>query len=151
MRAKQAWHMRCAAFDAALRITPPHQTQTTFGLPSPFRDSMSPVSDAIRYPLEGDGIRRARLYPVCRRTNLAKKLLNGGHEMLPGIVHFDSIFIGPAGVAAVTRREWYHKLMALTNFMLYGARTHLKKYSRPLNRRRSGAGAAGVQFSGRHP
>jgi hypothetical protein len=48
MRAKQGWHMRSADFAAALRITPPHHAQTTFGPPpSPLRDSMSLVYDAI--------------------------------------------------------------------------------------------------------
>jgi hypothetical protein len=47
MRAKHGWHIRFAAFDAPLRITPPHHTQTTCGLPSPLRVSMSLVYDAI--------------------------------------------------------------------------------------------------------
>jgi len=32
MRAKHGWHMRLADLAAPLRITPPHQTHTTFDI-----------------------------------------------------------------------------------------------------------------------
>jgi hypothetical protein len=54
MRAKHGWHVRSAAFAAALRITPPHHTQTTCGRPSPLCLSVSPVLVAMCYSLKSD-------------------------------------------------------------------------------------------------
>ena len=43
LRAKHGWHMRSADFVAPLRITPPHQTHTTFDTAPPLPASAPPV------------------------------------------------------------------------------------------------------------
>jgi hypothetical protein len=52
MREKHGWHIRFAAFGAALRMTPPHQTQTTCGPASPLCVSVSRVYDSINHYLK---------------------------------------------------------------------------------------------------